>query len=532
MRPLPAVLLALALPLLATGCDAPERVGDTSPAEASAASAAAPAAPATKPTPVPRARDSSTASPRSARSISSHETAVTASGTEATMRSRGAAADAPPAPRPKKSPAATRPPGPTLEEPPIETTRAGVAKVAPPVETAPPVAPATEPTAAPSDARTEPVADAAPAAEPTPDPVPPEPTPVRHDPEIEPLAPGTPPELGATRGVARPTGPVEVRVRAAESHGALALQLLDRTGRAIETVTVAPGSVDLLPLAPGLAKSTETIWVQLLEDGRAIGAPLWITPLRAAPPVRTVRSIRASNQQPYQRVVGWGDRALDPNDAETAATMPTWSPADPVVTAGYRVEPAVEALMHTSDGDMRVGFAPDAAPATVENFLRLARSGFYDGTIFHRVVPLDREGRPFVVQGGDPTGTGDGGPGWNLALEPSDLKHDRGVLGMARGDDPHSAGSQFYISLSREGTARLDAQYCTFAFMLEGFDTLDRIAQSEIGDAATGRPRTPPRIERMELVPARPCAAGSDPHARPSAPEPAAAVSPAPTGER
>ena len=425
-----------------------------------------------------------------------------------------------------------------LEEPPTETTRAGMAnaEAATPrpagtesaIEKQAPVeengsVPESEPAAPPVDATSNPAADMAP---------PPPTEPVTHAPEIEPLAPGTPPELSATRGVSRPTGPVEVRVRAAESHGALALQVLDRTGRTVETVTVAPGTVDLLPLVPALPKATETMWVQLLEDGRAVGAPLWVTPLRAAPPVRTVRSIRASNQQPYLRVVGWGDRALDPNDAETAAAMPTWTPADPVVTAGFRVEPAVEAVLHTSDGAMRVGFAPDAAPATVENFLRLARSGFYDGTIFHRVVPLDREGRPFVVQGGDPTGTGDGGPGWNLALEPSDLKHDRGVLGMARGDDPHSAGSQFYISLSREGTARLDAQYCTFAFMLDGFDTLDRIAQSEIGDTATGRPRTPPRIERVELVPARSCAAGSDPHARPAPVEPAAPVSPAPTGER
>jgi peptidyl-prolyl cis-trans isomerase B (cyclophilin B) len=351
-------------------------------------------------------------------------------------------------------------------------------------------------------------------------------------PEIEPLAPGAAPELSAMRGVSRPTGPVEVRVRAAESHGALALQVIDRTGRVVDTVTVAPGTIDLLPLAPALTQMQETAWVQLLEDDRPVGAPLWITPLRAAPPVRTVRSIRPSNQQPYQRVVGWGDRALDPNDAETAAAMPAWTPADPVVTAGYRVEPAVEALLHTSEGPIRVGFAPDAAPATVENFLRLARGGFYDGTIFHRVVPLDREGRPFVVQGGDPTGTGDGGPGWNLALEPSDLRHERGVLGMARGDDPHSAGSQFYIALSQQGTARLDGQYCTFGFMLEGEDALDRIAQSEIVDAATGRPRTPPRIERVELLSARPCVGGADPHARPVAKAPAEPVSPSPTGER
>jgi peptidyl-prolyl cis-trans isomerase B (cyclophilin B) len=93
-------------------------------------------------------------------------------------------------------------------------------------------------------------------------------------------------------------------------------------------------------------------------------------------------------------------------------------------------------------------------------------------------------------------------------MEPSDLPHDRGVLGMARGDDPDTAGSQFYVCLSREGTARLDGQYCTFGSLREGFDTLDRIAATPIGDAATGRPKDPPTLERVELVPAPPRAPG------------------------
>ena len=134
-----------------------------------------------------------------------------------------------------------------------------------------------------------------------------------------------------------------------------------------------------------------------------------------------------------------------------------------------------------------------------------------------------------MVQGGDPTGTGDGGPGWNLALEPSDLPHARGVLGMARGDDPHSAGSQFYIGLSRDGTARLDGQYCTFAFMLDGMETLDRLAHSPIGDSSTGRPSKPPTLERVEIVPARPCEAGVRPHgAEASRPAPPTGEAPAP----
>jgi cyclophilin family peptidyl-prolyl cis-trans isomerase len=312
------------------------------------------------------------------------------------------------------------------------------------------------------------------------------------------------PSLSSLRGISRPNGPIEVLVQAPEGHGPLAIVVLDRAGNAQERISVTPGTVDLAPLATALERADRALWLQLTEDERAVGQPLWFVPLRAAPPVRTVRSIRASTQQPYQRVVGWGDRAYDPNDSETAAAMPSWSAPDPIVTSGFRIEPAQIAVLHTGQGDIRVAFAPDAAPATVENFLRLAREGFFDGTTFHRVVPLDREGRPFVIQGGDPTGTGDGGPGWNLALEPSDLTHDRGVLGMARGDDPHSAGSQFYISLSREGTARLDGQYCTFGMMLDGWDTLDRIAAGEIGDATTGRPAEPVRIERVELLPAPP----------------------------
>ena len=338
------------------------------------------------------------------------------------------------------------------------------------------------------------------------------------------------------RAIARPAGPVEIEVVATEPRGALTVQVIDRAGKLLDTFAVTPGVVDALALSRAVAETHGTVWLQLAEDGRSVGPPLWVTPLRGPPPVRTVRSIRASNQQPYLRVVGWGDRAFDPSDAETAAAMPGWSTPDPVVTAGFRVEYAVDAVIVTSEGRMRVALAPDAAPATVENFMRLAWAGFYDQTIFHRVVPVDREGRPFVVQGGDPTGTGDGGPGWNLALEPSDLPHDRGVLGMARGDDPHSAGSQFYIGLSREGTARLDGQYCTFGFLLDGFDVLDRISRCEIGDAATGRPVNAPRIERIEFVLTPPCSPPADPHRRkpaapplPSGETASPAVSPAPT---
>ena len=338
----------------------------------------------------------------------------------------------------------------------------------------------------------------------------------------------TSPMLVPMRTLCRPDAPIELDVRAPAEHGPLVIHVMDRAGTSVDQFAVTPGVVDLAPLATELQRSDRARWLQLRESDQPVGTPVWFVPLRAAPPVRTVRSIRASTQQPYLRVVGWGDRAYDPTDAETAAAMPTWTAPDPIVTSGFRLEPAVEVILHTDTGPLRVAMVPDAAPATAENFLRLAREGFFDGTIFHRVVPLDREGRPFVVQGGDPTGTGDGGPGWNLALEPSDLPHDRGVLGMARGDDPHSAGSQFYVSLSREGTARLDGQYCTFAVLTDGWDTLDRIASGTIGDATTGRPAVPVRIERVEVVPAPP--RGASPLW--SGPPKPAVVSPSPSPER
>ena len=343
-----------------------------------------------------------------------------------------------------------------------------------------------------------------------------------------PAAPVARHALIAARAVTQPDAPMVVRVIAPEAHGALALRVIDRSGKVLETVSVTAGSINLRPLAPSIADAQHTLWLQLMEEDQAVGTPLWITPLRAPPAARTVRSMRLNTQQPYTRVVGWGDRAFDPHDPETAQAMPSWVASDPVVTGGFRLESACEAVLHTSEGDLRIAFAPDAAPATVDNFLRLARVGFYDGTIFHRIVPLDREGRPFVVQGGDPTGTGDGGPGWNLALEPSDMPHARGVLGMARGDDPHSAGSQFYIGLSRDGTARLDGQYCTFAFMMDGMDTLDRLAQSPIGDSATGRPSKPPTLDRVEIVPARACETGRPPHGgEPTPPTPVTPAEPA-----
>ncbi len=135
-------------------------------------------------------------------------------------------------------------------------------------------------------------------------------------------------------------------------------------------------------------------------------------------------------------------------------------------------------LITMEDGDtMSAELYPEIAPKTVENFVKLVNEKFYDGLIFHRVIP------GFMIQGGDPQGTGMGGPGYSIVGEfssngfPNDLKHTRGVLSMARAMDPNSAGSQFFIM--HQDAPHLDGQYAAFGKLTDGFDTLDKIASTK-----------------------------------------------------
>lgn len=135
-------------------------------------------------------------------------------------------------------------------------------------------------------------------------------------------------------------------------------------------------------------------------------------------------------------------------------------------------------LITMENGDtMSAELYPEIAPKTVESFVKLVNEKFYDGLIFHRVIP------GFMIQGGDPQGTGMGGPGYSIVGEfssngfPNDLKHTRGVLSMARAMDPNSAGSQFFIM--HQDAPHLDGQYAAFGKLTDGFDTLDKIASTK-----------------------------------------------------
>ena len=312
---------------------------------------------------------------------------------------------------------------------------------------------------------------------------------------------------------------VDIRVVAPSDHGQLTIQVLDTDGKSLGDLGVTPGIVDVHALVPAIDDLAKSAWIQLFQDGKPVGSPLVLEPLRSPPSVRTMRAQRKGSNDPYTRIVGWGDRLLDPTDQEVMAASSQWIASEPIVLSGFRTEPDVDAMVMTDAGPIRIAFTPDAAPATVRNFVTLAEQGFYNNTIFHRIVPMNRDGQPFVIQGGDPTGTGDGGPGWNLALEPSDLPHDLGVVGMARGDDPNSAGSQFYIALSRSGTARLDGQYCAFGYVVSGRDALKKIADSNIADSATGRPSNAPNIQQVMIIPAPPRVPGENRRAQRIQPE-------------
>src|SRR6058998_3960981 len=163
------------------------------------------------------------------------------------------------------------------------------------------------------------------------------------------------------------------------------------------------------------------------------------------------------------------------------------------------------AVIKTNEGEMVVQFWTDAAPNTIENFKKLARQGFYDGTIFHRIV------KDFMIQGGDPNSKdpakensyGQGGPGYNIKAEFNDHSHDRGVISMARGPDPDSAGSQFFICLTP--VHRLDHQYTTFGKLIKGDDVLEKIGDTSVSRNSMGEPSKPTKrvvIESIKIVPA------------------------------
>jgi peptidyl-prolyl cis-trans isomerase B (cyclophilin B) len=161
------------------------------------------------------------------------------------------------------------------------------------------------------------------------------------------------------------------------------------------------------------------------------------------------------------------------------------------------------AVIETSFGEMVLEFWPDVAPKTVENFKKLAKSGFYDGTAFHRII------KDFMIQGGDPLSktddpmVGTGGPGYSIKAEFNNRKHVRGVISMARSANPDSAGSQFFICLA--DAPSLDGKYTAFGKLIKGDEVLEKIGNVPVTRSAFGelsKPVTRVEVKTIKIVPA------------------------------
>lgn len=163
------------------------------------------------------------------------------------------------------------------------------------------------------------------------------------------------------------------------------------------------------------------------------------------------------------------------------------------------------AVIKTDEGEMVVEFWPDVAPKTVENFKKLAKEKFYDGTAFHRII------KGFMIQGGDPKtkdaskemewGTGD--PGYKIKAEFNPKKHQLGVISMARGGDPDSAGCQFFICLG--DASFLDGKYTAFGKLIKGEDVLKKLGDTPVGPSASGEPSKPTKrvgVQSISIAPA------------------------------
>ena len=157
------------------------------------------------------------------------------------------------------------------------------------------------------------------------------------------------------------------------------------------------------------------------------------------------------------------------------------------------------AVISTNHGDMVVEFFEDKAPGHAKNFKDLARKGFYDGTLFHRVIP------GFMIQGGDPNTKdrnargmhGTGGPGYKIPAEFNDIPHEKGILSMARSQDPNSAGSQFFVMVAR--STHLDGQYTAFGRVIEGIEVADKIVALKRDQRDNPLPENPAVIESVRI---------------------------------
>lgn len=277
-------------------------------------------------------------------------------------------------------------------------------------------------------------------------------------------------------GIDRPI-PVTIDVPGGVEGDAEVRLLEPNSARVAARAAVSEGRADLAALFPqlwaaGAGASPSLRYAQLFVGDEPVGPALVLQPM------------------------------VSPQVAQSTGQGISWQ-AMGNTYSGIRAYVDQHVVLETSAGDIVIRLRPDEAPNMAWNFRHLAEGGFYTDVIFHRIIN-DRPGRPpFVIQVGDPTGTGTGGPGYMIDLEQSSLRHDFGVLSMARSQMPDSNGSQVFLCLSREGTSFLDGNYTAFGEAVDGAQVILDIAAVPVGagDRPTGEP---PRIIRAYLADAPP----------------------------
>ena len=291
----------------------------------------------------------------------------------------------------------------------------------------------------------------------------------------------------AYNGIGRP---LWVHVHVPGGHrGEATLQLLEPvTADVMSKASITAGDHDLAEVFPSLwtNKKPHLMYAQLVVGDEKVGAAVVLQPMlnplisRLKADGKTVEFITDEDGPMYNGIRAYVDKHL---------------------------------VLDTSMGSIEFQLRPDAAPNTAWTIMELAKAGLYRDTIFHRVVAKRKDGTPFVIQGGDPTGTGSGGAGFSYPLEDSTLHHDFGVISIARSTDPNTNGCQIFVGLSREGTKHLDGKYAAFGQAVKGADPILKIAAVPVGKE--DRPTSPPKIKNIRLVDAPPYGTGPKPLQRP-----------------
>jgi peptidyl-prolyl cis-trans isomerase B (cyclophilin B) len=305
--------------------------------------------------------------------------------------------------------------------------------------------------------------------------------------------------------------------RPAGAEGELSIALVSATDASVvDSAPVPEGRVDLAGLFPSLwtSPAPELHYAQLMAGDKKVGASVVLQPLLT--PDYAVLVNVATGEAACASIGGQQTKALFIDDFLEFRVSRNLRPPSkfPPIYSGLRAYVNKDVVFETTEGNIRFRLRPDEAPNTCWNFRELAEGGWYTDIEFHRVIPN------FVVQGGDPTGTGGGGPGYMFDLEPSTLPHDFGVLSMARSGDPNSNGSQIFVCLSREATAGLDGQYTSFGSAIGGAETIAAIGSTPLVPGTVDKPANPPRIVKAWLEDAAPFGEGPAPVKAPAPGEP------------